>query len=220
MTTASLDDQDLSTEEALSLVAEGATSLILVKGEVSSETFDMAFEACHPKPVKVGVYNTSEGVVQSVAHTLALLRVGPRIKDVQPYITVVMSDRLVFFGARVRTSTRKPMMLSETYNVLMPFDGHSLNSSVAKATPERREIIEWLIGGGERPLSAMDFSRLRTYPRARSVTVFIAGLTSGLALLRPGLGLTEPLAVAALIGAFALHLNLQTLREKFGVAHV
>lgn len=216
MTTPESHWRDLTTEEALYLVAEGSTSLMLVQGEVSPETFDAVFRVCHPKPVKVGVYNASEAVVETVDRFQTTLRVGPHLRDQDPHVAVVMSDRQMFFGARTTTSTHKPTMRREIYNILMPFDGHSLSSSVAKATPARREIIEWFIGGGERPPSAINFARLRTYPRARGVVVFVAGLATGVALLQPGLGFTEVLAVSALIGSIALHLNLQTLRTKFG----
>ncbi len=220
MTPADVDDQNLTAEEALSLVAEGSTLIILAQGDVALETYDAVFRACHPKPVKVGVYNAGDEVVQTIARPLALLRVGPSFQDAEPRLTVIMSDRQLFFGEQITLSTRTQMLHTEVYNILMPFDGHSLSSSVAQATPERRQIVQWLTGGGDRPPAAMDYAKLRTYPKARAITSVVGALLAVLAAFQPDIGLTEAAAALVLVGSVTLHFNLQTLQKRFGFAHV
>ena len=213
------DRQNVTYEEALSLVAAGTTTLILVEGEVSVDTYDAVLEVCTPKPVRVGVYNASEKTVQTVARPLTRLRVGPELAQATPLITVVMKGRQLDFGKQIKVSTGNQMILNETYNSLMPFDGHSLDASLAQATSERRDIIDWLVGGGDMPSSAMKYARLRLFPRFLTVLYFASGFFVGLALLRSGFGFSEVVAIATLVTALALYLNLKALRKAFGYDH-
>lgn len=220
MTPADHDDQTLSAEEALSLVAGGSALFILADGDVSLQTYDAVFRACHPKPVKVGVYNAGDEVVQAIARPLALLRVGPSFGGAEPRLTVVMSDRELVFGEQITSTTPTKMLHAEVYNILMPFDGHTLSSSVAQATPERLELVKWLTGGGDSPPAAMAYARFRTYPKIRTITSVVGAVIAALAAFQPGLGLAEAAAALVLIASVSLHINLQTLQKRFGFAHV
>lgn len=203
------------------MVAAGTTTLILINGEVKSETHQTVLLACSPKPVKVGVYNASETTVRAVAAPLVLLRVGPEYEHVTPRLTVVMNDRRLSFAEQVSVSSGKQAVLGEIYNSLMPFDGHSLGSSLAQATPERREVIDWLISGSEKVSpTLMSFAHLRTYPRARLGTLVAGAALFGLGLIQPGFGLLEGVGIIGLVGKLAVHLNLKALRKKFGYHHV
>ncbi len=220
MTPADRGDRNLTAEEALSLVAGGSTLFILADGDVSLQTYDAVFRECHPKPVKVGVYNAGDEVVQAIARPLALLRVGPSFQGAEPRLTVVMPDRELVFGEQIKSTTPTKMLHTEVYNILMPFDGHTLSSSVAQATPERREIVRWLTGGGDSPPAAMAYARFRTYPKIRTITPLVGAVIAALAAFQPGFGLTEAAAALVLIASVALHINLQTLQKRFGFSHV
>ncbi len=220
MTPAERDDQILTAEEAVSLVTGGSTLFILADGDVSLETFAAVFRACHPKPIKVGVYNANDEVVQTIARPLALLRVGPSFQNAEPRLTVVMSDRQLVFGEQITSTTPTKMLHTEVYNILMPFDGQSLSSSIAQATPERREIVKWLTGGGDSPPAAMAYAKFRTYPKIRTITSVVGAVTAVLAALQPGIGVAEAAAALILIGSVTLHVNFRTLQKRFGFAHV
>lgn len=217
MTKTSMERRTLTVEEGLDMVAAGTTRLILIEGEVKAETHQPVLTACSPKPLKVGVYNASETTVQAVASPSVLLRVGSKHESVTPRLTVVMTDRWLLFTERVSVFTGKRGVFGEIHNSLMPFDGHSLGSSLAQATPERREIIDWFTSGGEKVApSMMSFARLRTYPRARTAALGAGAVLLGVGLSEPGFRPLEGVGVVGLVGGLALHLNLKTLQRKFG----
>jgi len=214
-----MENSKATFKDALSTVSVSPVVGVLVVGDVAVETLEAVLRACSAS-VKVGVYNASEETIRAVAERMFQPRVGPRREAVPPRITVVTPETWIIFSDGVTVRSDRPRWFNEIYTGLVPYDGKSLETSLARATPARRDVLDWLASGGEvvSP-NVMAFARMRTFPPSRNVLLVLAAVLLVLGLFQASVSVFEAFAGVALLIALALHLNLGSLRRKFGAEH-
>ena len=100
--------------------------------------------------------------------------------------------------------------------MLVPFGGHSLDSSLAQATPARSDILNWLARGGKgAPANILAFDRFRSIPTVRNILLGLSALLIGSGPLTGSL-IPGFLGGTALIMPFYLSFNPSRLQHRFG----
>jgi hypothetical protein len=215
----------LTTVNALGRITTAEVVGITVVGDVDEHLLRRVLDVCHPSPVAVAAYCTTDAVAQAVAATDANLRVGVASEGHKARLVVHTKDEQVVFGETITLERSRPGGFREIYMMLVPFDGVSMASSVDRATPARRELLMWVAGEKEGSKkkgfspAVMSYGRLRTFPAIRTVLLALGVAFTALALIFPSRSLLLIIGVLMLVGSVLLHLNLRSLRERFGVAH-
>jgi hypothetical protein len=215
----------LTTVNALGRITTSQVVGITVVGDVDEHLLRRVLDVCHPSPVAVAAYCTTDTVAQAVAATDANLRVGVASEGHKARLVVHAKDEQIVFGETITLERSHPGGFREIYMMLVPFDGVSLASSVDRATPARRELLMWVAGEKEASNkegfspAVMSYGRLRTFPAIRTVLLALGVAFTALGLIFPSRSLLLIIGVLMLVGSVLLHLNLRSLRERFGVAH-
>lgn len=210
----------LEAADALGHLTSAQVVGVTVVGDVDEGLLEQVLGACQPKPVQVAVYNTTDTVAKAVVATNARLRVGVASSNVKARLVVQTEDAQFVFNETITVRRSRSRTFNDIYTMLVPFDGASLASSVEQATPARQEVLAWVAGRKEGFSPAvMSYGRLRTFPTIRTVLFFSGVVFASLALVSPLQSLWLIISIFLLCLGASLHLNLHSLRKRFGLLH-
>lgn len=215
-------EEQLSTEHALDRLAGGQAEAIVLTGDFDLELFRRVYAVCRPKPSGVALVNSTDELAREVARSVPHLRVGVPTPPARGLIAVVLEDVWLTFGRETTSTRRERADFTRLHDWLVPYDGASLASSVARATPARRNVLMWLAAHTEgqpapRPNpAAVQFGFLDGLPKIRNFCFRLAPFALALGLV-PRLNPVFYLGLAHLVVGVAAQLYLLALRRRYGV---
>lgn len=210
----------LAAADALGHLASAQVVGVTVVGDVDEGLLEQVLGGSQPKPVQVAAYSTTDAVATAVAATGARLRVGMASSNCKARLVVQTEDAQLVFEETITVRRSRSRAFNDIFTMLVPFDGVSLASSVEQATPARQEVLAWVAGQKEGFSPAMmSYGRLRTFPTIRTVLFSLGVVFASLALVSPSQSLWLIISIFLLCLGVILHLNLHSLRKRFGLLH-
>lgn len=114
---------------------------VLIFGEIGWEDVAFVLDACRPTLVKVGMLNPNETMIKDVLAFDVALKIGLTIEPVVPQLVVyTRKDRLTVIDDCLLKQAGADGF-TQLYSVLLPWNGHSLHSSVADVSRARHKLI-------------------------------------------------------------------------------
>lgn len=203
--------------EALERIERARTEGVVVAGDADEALLRRVLAACRPQPVRAAVYNTTDEVASAVAASGAVVRVGDAVEGQKPRLVVQTRDERISFADTITVRRSRPGWIREVYGMLVPFDGVSLASSTAEATPARQEVLAWLSGRKEgRSPAVTAYGRLRIALIFRGVLFIVGAITTVFWLVFPAQQLWLVAAVCTLVCGVFEQLDVRNLRRQFG----
>lgn len=208
-------------EMLLELLHEPARG-VLVYGQVNWKDICYVLEACQPTPIKVGMLNPTEETIRDALKFEVALHVGSTLKPVTPVIWLHTTKRQIMVTDDYVLARRGSDSFDQLYAALPPWDGQSLDSSLAKVSRAQRNLIS-LLALGAHSWSPHNMSpvfretEILAFSRNTLLILGVLVLVIGLLTIKSWLlALSGGLAIAA--GVF-LSERLKHLRRKLGEFH-
>ena len=165
-----MDAVELSKAEALALLSAPPYDGVLFEAQVVGDVDPSLVREVLGTPTGRRRYVRAEAINAGDATVLALnefayrVVVGPKVQAVTPRLHVALPGEWLTFEADGRVFRRgvadvdtAPLSDADTSHLLVAFDGHSVESSLERATAPRRAMLDWLAGGA-RPARSVLFA--------------------------------------------------------------
>lgn len=205
----------IDSDEWLDELKDEPVNGVFIFGEMGWEDITYVLDVCQPTPVKVGMLNTDELMIEDALEFDIVLHVGSTIKPVAPLLIVYTpkSQVTVIDGFVLKRSGGDGF--DPLYQALLPWDGQSLDSSLADVPSARRKLINLLVRNSHGTVfqeTAPVFSELDLLTFSRNILlgfglpgVFVGLLVTG--SLRLGLSGGLAMVVGVFLEARRQHLH-------------
>lgn len=173
---------------------------------INKEQTLVALYNVHDEPLKK--------IAEGIGHRVADLRIGPvgsRWGSVISHMSAWSSVDNLY------RRDLEPAYFLGVYKSLVPYDGISIASSLARTTPQRRAYLDWFATGSEsQSENVMQFAILQCVAQVQVITLVVGVVLFGVGWTQPGFALAEPLGYLGLLASIGLYLKINSLRNKFG----
>ena len=209
-------------DEMLLELRRGPARGVLVYGQVNWKDIYYVLEACQPTPIKVGMLNPTEETIRDALKFEVALHVGSTLKPVTPVIWLYTKERRIMVTDDYMLARCGSDSFDQLYAALPPWDGQSLDSSLAKVSRAQRNLISSLALGAHswspHNMSPVFWeTEILAFSRNTLLILGVLVLVMGLLIVESWLlALSGGLAIAA--GVF-LSERLKHLRRKLGEFH-
>ena len=206
----------LNLDEGLDALKDSSIVGVMVVGDISEKTLHTVLDVLDPTPVKVAASNANDKTIQNLMEHDVQLGIGPLAEPRKPELTVFTAAASLRFGGEVTLKPGGSGFFKEIGSMLVPFGGHSLDSSLVQAIPARLDFLNWLARGGKgASANILAFGRLRSFPTVRNVLLGLFALLIGFGPLT-GSSIPGFPGGTALFMPFYLSFNPSRLRHRFG----
>lgn len=196
---------------------------LIITGEIEEYEVWNTIWLINKQQTLVALYNVPDEplrrIAEGIGHRVADLRVGPLSIHTGSVIGHMPTWSTVDPPRRQRDL--EPAYFLGVYKSLVPYDGLSIASSLARTTPQRSAYLDWFATGSDkRSENVMQFAILLCLSHIPIVALVAGVMLLGMGWTQPGFALAEPLGNFGLLASVGLYLKLSTLRKKFGYYNV